>query len=92
MTVTNVPCDVKLYTIIKAAGIIKACKNSFTSSFAELELLGKIAQLSWQNVTQKDWVKPADDEQLQDDLALSDTDDEGCDEAYDETCESCDSH
>jgi len=61
---------VKLYGLIKSAGLVKTNKNAFNSPYSQQDLLDKINVLSWKNVTANDWCQSVR-EVLNNDMNLS---------------------
>src|SRR5277367_6242098 len=82
-SVNDIAPNVKLFGIIKAAGLIKTNKNSFTSAYDQEQLMDKITMLSWDKIVDKSWC--ASIQQLREDLALSsDSDSSDSDTEYDD--------
>jgi len=71
-SVNDIAPNVKLFGIIKAAGLIKTNKNSFTSAYDQEQLMDKITMLSWDKIVDKSWC--ASIQQLREDLRVSDSD------------------
>src|SRR5277367_5316444 len=80
-SVCDIAPNVKLFGIIKAAGLVKANKNSFCSAYDQEQLMDKITMLSWDKIVDKSWC--ASIQQLREDLTLSsdsDSDVSDCDD------------
>src|SRR5277367_5968139 len=71
-SVCDIAPNVKLFGIIKAAGLIKTSRNSFSSAYEQEQLMDKITMLSWDKIVDKSWC--ASIQQLREDLRVSDSD------------------
>ena len=67
LEINDIPDVVSLYNLIKSSGLIQSNKSAFTSKFSRDDLLEKIFNLSWSNVTKEAWVEAV----LKSDLAMS---------------------
>ena len=67
LEIDGIPDVVSLYKFIISSGIIQTNKNAFKSKFPRAELLEKIKELSWSNVTREEWTQTV----LKADLVMS---------------------